>query len=287
MSHYYEASGKPRYTITGANGKKRDTTLRDARKLGLYPSVTEVKKAILCDTFLDGWLREQIAKFCFENQPMQDETEEEYAARAIYGGNHASRKACDFGNLLHNTAEQYALDRSIKIPFEVYPFWPELKAWFDENVLEVVHVELATTCQQFGIGGSIDMICVLKDIGLAIVDWKSQGVAIKTYKKEPLVRKVPVFYPGWIQQLGLYSAMYDIYASSEELKQSTATDFQRGIWDEDAPKCVSVVIDSKEPGFVKAKVWTDEERNEGLQLGLACIKTWQIAKKYKPEGSIL
>jgi hypothetical protein len=227
---------------------------------------------------------------------MPDETEIEYAARAVYGGNHASRKACDFGNLLHNTVERYALDRSIKIPFELYPYWPALKAWFDENVEEVIHVELATTCKQFGVGGAIDSVFRLKDIGLAITDWKSQGVAIKNYKKEPLVRKVPVWYPGWIQQLGLYSAMYQVHIQDRDGSSDVANglyanlvakDLVQGIWPDTAPKCVSVVIDSKEPGFVQAKVWTDEERNEGLQLGLACCKTWQIAKKYRPEGCIL
>lgn len=287
MSHYYEASGKPRYTLTGANGKVRDTTLRDARKLGLYPSVTEVKKAILVETFLEGWLKEQVAKWSFFNQPSQDETEEEYVSRAIYGANHISRTACDFGTLFHDTAEAYAKDRSIKIPFEVYPFWGPFKEWFDENVIEVVETELATTCVEFGIGGSIDLVCILKDVGLAIVDFKTQKVPTKTYKTEPFQRKVPVWYPGWIQQLGLYAAMYDIHACSEDLKLSGAENFVDGIWDEECPKCVSVVIDSKEAGFVQSKLWTDEERNEGLQLGLSCCKTWQIAKKYKPKGSIL
>jgi hypothetical protein len=81
--------------------------------------------------------------------------------------------------------------------------------------------------------------------------------------------------------------MYQVHAAKDECKQDIAKELAKGIWHVDAPKCVSVVIDSKEPGFVKAKVWTDEERNEGLQLGLACIRTWQIAKKYRPEGCIL
>ncbi len=42
MGHWYGESGKPQYTVIGANGKERDTTLRDARKLGLVPSVTTI-----------------------------------------------------------------------------------------------------------------------------------------------------------------------------------------------------------------------------------------------------
>ncbi len=288
MSHYYEASGKPKYTIVGANGKRRDTTLRDARKLGLYPSVTEVKKAILKETFLDMWKEEQLAKFCYENPPVAGETEEEYMSRATYGANHITRTACDFGTLFHNTAEAYAADRDIRIPFEVFPFWEPFKAWFDENVEEVVHTELATTCKQFGVGGSIDLICKLKGVGLAIVDFKTQRVATKTYKTEPFQRKVPTWYPSWIQQLGLYAAMYCLHGyECVDTQDMEARDLVEGSWSDSSPKCVSVVIDSIEPGFIDMKQWSDEERDDGLQLGLACLKTWQLAKKYRPEGCLL
>lgn len=288
MSHYYLQDGAPKYTIKGANGKRRDTNLRDARKLGLYPSVTEVKKAILVEDFLQQWLREQIAEFSFDNRPTDLETKEEYTSRVIYGGNHRSRTACDFGNTFHDTAENYAADKSIKIPFEVFPFWGTFKKWFDENVEKVIATELATTACQFGIGGSIDLICMVKGVGLCVVDFKTQSVATKTYKTEPYQRKVPSWYPGWIQQLGLYSAMYEIYKCEEEAdKVEVAKALSEGIWLDSAPQCMSVVIDSNEPGFVQPKLWSPEERDWGLQLGLSCIRTWQIAKKYKPAGSIL
>ena len=40
--HWYDKEGEPRYTIIGANGKERNTTLRDAKKKGYVPSVTSV-----------------------------------------------------------------------------------------------------------------------------------------------------------------------------------------------------------------------------------------------------
>lgn len=40
--HWYQPDGTPAYEIVGANGKLRSTTLRDARKLGLFPSVTTI-----------------------------------------------------------------------------------------------------------------------------------------------------------------------------------------------------------------------------------------------------
>ena len=40
--HWYTRDGEPMYTIIGANGKERNTTLRDAKKEGFVPSVTTI-----------------------------------------------------------------------------------------------------------------------------------------------------------------------------------------------------------------------------------------------------
>ena len=40
--HWYTQEGEPMYTIIGANGRERNTTLRDAKTLGLVPSVTTI-----------------------------------------------------------------------------------------------------------------------------------------------------------------------------------------------------------------------------------------------------
>ena len=41
--HWYTATGEPRHTMPKANGDgERNTTISDARKLKLYPSVTSI-----------------------------------------------------------------------------------------------------------------------------------------------------------------------------------------------------------------------------------------------------
>ena len=44
MAHYYSLEGESRHEIVGKNGKTRPTDIRDARKLGLFPSVSTVKE---------------------------------------------------------------------------------------------------------------------------------------------------------------------------------------------------------------------------------------------------
>ena len=40
--HWYTRSGEPMYTVKANNGQQRNTTLRDARKYDLVPSVTTI-----------------------------------------------------------------------------------------------------------------------------------------------------------------------------------------------------------------------------------------------------
>ncbi len=52
--HWYALDGSPCYTIVGRNGRERPTTLRDARKLGLVPSVTGIIK-MMAAPGLEAW----------------------------------------------------------------------------------------------------------------------------------------------------------------------------------------------------------------------------------------
>jgi hypothetical protein len=55
--HWYGLDGTPRYTITGKNGKERNTTLRDARVMNLVPSVTTIIRcAICCPPIIPCWI---------------------------------------------------------------------------------------------------------------------------------------------------------------------------------------------------------------------------------------
>lgn len=54
-SHWYFPDGTPLHEVPRADGKgQRPTSLRDARKLGLFPSVTNVL-SILAKPGLDAW----------------------------------------------------------------------------------------------------------------------------------------------------------------------------------------------------------------------------------------
>ena len=59
--HWYSLEGEPMYTIIGANGKERNTTLRDAKSIGLVPSVTTIL-SMVAKPALENWKITQAIK---------------------------------------------------------------------------------------------------------------------------------------------------------------------------------------------------------------------------------
>ena len=80
--HWYGRNGEPAYTIVGANGKARPTTLRDARKLNLVPSVTTIIK-VASQPGLDRWKQEQVLLAALTLPKVNDESDDDYIARIL------------------------------------------------------------------------------------------------------------------------------------------------------------------------------------------------------------
>ena len=59
--HWYDQDGEPKYTIIGANGKERNTTLRDAKREGFVPSVTTII-GMIAKPSLENWKIDQALK---------------------------------------------------------------------------------------------------------------------------------------------------------------------------------------------------------------------------------
>ena len=58
-NHWYTRNGVPQYTVEAKKGGQRNTTLRDARAMGLVPSVTTILN-IIAKPGLTLWLQQQV-----------------------------------------------------------------------------------------------------------------------------------------------------------------------------------------------------------------------------------
>lgn len=104
--HWYTADGSPAYTIVGANGKERQTTLRDARKLGLLPSVTGIIRMAAAPA-LERWKRNQVLLAALTLPRKADEAETAWLARVENDWQEQGRAAADHGTRIHGAIEKH------------------------------------------------------------------------------------------------------------------------------------------------------------------------------------
>lgn len=103
--HWYRPDGSAAYTVTGKNGRERNTTLRDARELGLYPSVTSILK-LEAKPQLTNWLVQQAALACITLPRFPGEDDDQFIKRALADGQAQANKARERGTLIHGYIER-------------------------------------------------------------------------------------------------------------------------------------------------------------------------------------
>jgi hypothetical protein len=117
--HWYTKTGTPAYTTIGKTGE-RPTTLRDARKLGLLPSVTTIN-GMLSKAGLDTWKQQQVLLAALTLPRAEGEAEQEWLARVMQDSKATGREAAERGTKIHAIIEGY---------FEQI-FMPEKPAYLD------------------------------------------------------------------------------------------------------------------------------------------------------------
>jgi hypothetical protein len=103
--HWYTKDGTPAYTIEGKTGI-RNTTLRDARKLGLLPSVTTIN-GMLSKAGLDTWKQQQVLLAALTLPRQLDEPEADWLARVMQDSKATGREAAERGTAIHAIIESY------------------------------------------------------------------------------------------------------------------------------------------------------------------------------------
>ena len=180
MGHWYSSEGEPTYTVIGANGKERPTTLRDARKEGYVPSVTTIFK-VKASPGLDRYKQTQLLEAAWQHKRLTTGWAE-YCREVVKKSNEHRIKAAETGSALHDELETYYKGGDIShgaailvdpvVSFMLEQF-PDVDDWIAEP---------SFTEQQFGFGGKVDMYSPGHNI---ILDWKTKSkadvVGIKAY----------------------------------------------------------------------------------------------------------
>ena len=99
--HWYDREGNAVFEVAKAKGGgMRPTTIADARKLNLYPSVTTVL-SVLAKPSLDDWKLQQVAERAYSNPPQDGEEVSAYSRRIIDGAFEQVSDAADLGTRIH------------------------------------------------------------------------------------------------------------------------------------------------------------------------------------------
>lgn len=104
--HWYEQDGTPRYTVPAKKGGTRPTTIRDARILGLVPSVTTIIRCAAAPG-LERWKAEQLLLAALTMPRLPDEPEAMWRARVQKDSQEEGRKAAERGTQIHAAIEAH------------------------------------------------------------------------------------------------------------------------------------------------------------------------------------
>lgn len=107
QTHWYKVpTGEPFYTMIGRNGKERNVTLRDAKKLGnIVSSVTKIMKEA-ARPGLDVWIQHQVLLAALTLPMIANETEAEWIDRIMADSKQQAIVAAERGKQIHTWVQQ-------------------------------------------------------------------------------------------------------------------------------------------------------------------------------------
>ena len=170
--HWYTREGKAKHTMPRASGEgERNTTLRDAKKHGLFPSVTTLL-GLFAKPGLERWKQDQLLHIAFDNPAKLDESFENYADRCLVQHEKPVEEAADFGTKVHDAIEAYFEGQHI--PDELLGYIQPALDWKQENQLTFTLREKLLVNLQHGFAGTVDIVGRGSEGQQFILDWKTR-----------------------------------------------------------------------------------------------------------------
>jgi hypothetical protein len=249
--HFYDVDGTPRYTIVGANGKERPTTLRDARKFGWYPGVSTIIRQAAAPG-LQMWKERQVLLAALTLPRIDGEPEDAYLDRIIRDSGEQARKAAEKGTQIHAAIQGHFEGQSVS-----EQWWPYVKGGKEE--LEEVLGKQEWVCEQsfahpLAFGGKCDL-----------------------HAKE-----LPnVYFLGDIKTKEFDAVDDKKLAWDDHAIQLAAYREGLGI---PAAKCFNLFVSTTVPGLCHIHIWSEEEIQRGWKMFKSLLAYWQA--KHKIEETV-
>lgn len=240
--HWYDRHGQPAYTVKAKKtGLDRPTTLADARKLSLVPSVTNIIKCASAPA-LEIWKQRQVLLAALTLPRIDGEKDDDYCARIMSDSKEQAKKAAQNGTEIHAAIQGHYEGEQPSVEY-----WPHVKgaidavqAWGGGNWKPETPF-----AHSLGFGGKVDL-----QNGPFLVDFKSKEfgdpLEVRTWDEHHM-------------QLGAY---------------------RHGLGLEKA-RCAIVYVSVTNPGLCVIKEVPEEELQQGWTMFYALLHYWQAKNNYR------
>ena len=250
--HWYYQDGRPCYEING-----RGTTLRDARKLNLVPSVTTFLN-VLAKPALTNWLVNQGIMAALTMPRVDGEAEQAYIARILHDSKAQALAAAQEGSRIHDAIEQSFTTGNVPPQYQAHvdaarakiaKQYPHVTDWIAEK----------SFAHPLGFGGKCDLHSPSTGI---IVDYKTKDGDFSDGKKLA------------------YDQHYQLGAYQFGLLSTPCEGSERW-WHPTAPGS-ALFVSRTHPGAVSLHEWSADDMREGRRIALVCLQLWKLTKGFDP-----
>lgn len=231
--------------VPARNGNLRPTTLRDARKLNLAPSVSGIIKCAAAEA-LENWKIDQAIMAALTLPRIDGEETEKFAKRIKIDSKEQARKAAELGSLIHGCIEKDLLGQPYDSSYQrhVDGALKTLASWC--GGLDGLQPE-KSFCHPLGYGGKCD---VHKPGFLA--DFKS-----KDFTEDNL----PAAYDNHAMQLAAYREGFEIPNARGAI----------------------IFVSTRVPGLTHTVEVPEDELARGWNMFVTLLEFWKLKNRYAPE----
>ena len=237
--HWYTKDGSPQYTVMAKSGQLRNTTLRDARTMGLVPSVTTIMGSA-AKPGLEAWKLNQMMLACMTLPRIENEPEEAFIQRVVRDSKEHAKMAAERGTNIHAALESWygGIMVADKVEYQT-GVGEAVKAHFGE----CEWAPEKSFGHALGFGGKIDLHT--RDGDGVVIDFKT-----KEFTSEE-ADKLAGFDEN-VMQLAAYRVGLELPKA----------------------RCANVFVSVTEPGLVKIVEWQPNEIERGWAMFDALRQFW-------------
>lgn len=244
--HWYGRDGSPQYTVKAKNGNDRATTLADARKMNLVPSVTTILN-VAAKPGLERWKQEQLLLAALTLPRAPDESEKSFIDRVVVDSKEQGKRAAERGTRIHEAVESFyggimlaeMADYQVGVYNEI------------EKVYGVTSFEPEKAfAHELGFGGKVD---------LHTKEYKDCGLVLDIKSKE-------------------FTDPAKVDAYDEHMMQLSA--YRVGLGLPNAV-CANVFVSATQPGLVVIKEWSEEDSTRGWEMFQNLLRFWQAKNQHR------